>query len=251
MVPSRKGRHLFYTYYAEKLPLKGGKMKTSCCFIGHRKITDKELVFVAVKRTVQRLILEKGVKTFHFGSKSEFDDICHLVVSELQNKYPDIVRINYNCKSEYPVKPNEKADLQENLRRLLKKDIRLKDYESSKISNRTINAGKASYVERNQDMIDDSDYCVFFYTQEYGLTQDGTSSGTKLAYDYAVRKKKTILNIADTPLKEGGDNEHGEYERAKRDSIPPEHREIVLFDEAHQHFDTHHRHGEGYEEPQE
>ncbi len=224
----------------------------SCCFIGHRKIRDKESVFVAVKKTVEGLILEKGVKTFRFGSKSEFDDICHLAVTELKEKYPDIVRINYPCKSEYAVKPNEKADLQTRLSRLLKKDIRLKDYESSKISNRTINAGKASYVERNQDMMDDSDYCVFFYMQEYELPKGGKSSGqsgTKLAYDYALRKKKTVVNIADAPSKEGRDNEHGEYERAEGDSIPTKHGEIVLFDEVHKQLDAYHGYGEGYEEP--
>ncbi len=177
-------------------------METSaCCFIGHRKVQDKELVFLAVKKTVERLIIENGVRTFHFGSKSEFDDLCHLAVTELQSKYPDIVRVNYNRKSEYVVKPNEKADLQESWSRLLKKDIRLKDFEKSKMSDRLINAGKASYVERNEDMINDSEYCIFYYKEEYTpepnpYYKSSGKSGTKLAYDYAVRKKKNIINIA-------------------------------------------------------
>ncbi len=176
---------------------------SACAFIGHRKIQDKEGVFLAVKQTVERLIVEKGVKTFHFGSRSEFDDICHLAVTEIQSQYPDLVRINYNRKSEYVVKPSEKIDLQERWSRLLKKDIRLKDYEGSKTSSRLLNAGKASYVERNEDMINDSEYCVFFYIEGYKpepnpAYKSSGKSGTKLAYEYALRKKKTIINIADT-----------------------------------------------------
>ena len=62
-------------------------------------------------------------------------------------------------------------------------------------------AGKASYVERNREMIDDSDFCVFFYIEEYKPEHDphrktSGKSGTKMAYDYAVRKKKPIINVA-------------------------------------------------------
>lgn len=92
-MPSRKGRHLiFYVFlvpldYVLRLFFIGGKMKTSaCCFIGHRKAQDKELVFLAVKKTVERLIVENGIRTFHFGRKSEFDDLCHLAVTEIQSK---------------------------------------------------------------------------------------------------------------------------------------------------------------------
>ncbi len=178
-------------------------METSaCCFIGHRKIQDKELVFSAVKKTVEGLILKKGVTVFHFGSKSEFDDICHLAVTQLQSKYSHILRINYNRKSEYAVKPSEKARLQKSWVRVVKKEVRLKDYEGSKRSDRLINAGKASYVERNEDMINDSDYCVFYYKEGYAPPlssryKSSSKSGTRLAYDYAVRKKKAIINIAD------------------------------------------------------
>ena len=67
--------------------------------------------------------------------------------------------------------------------------------------------GKATYVERNQIMIDLSDYCIFYYDENYRperrersrkyFTHNLTSaqSGTELAYRYAVRKKKTIINV--------------------------------------------------------
>ncbi len=155
---------------------------------------------MSVKQLIENLISEKGVRVFHFGSKSEFDDICHRVVTELQSVYPDIVRVNYHRKSEYVVKKDEKAKLEKSWSRLLKKDITLKDFDQAKSSERVQKAGKASYLERNREMIDDSDFCVFFYIKEYkpqSNPNDTSSgkSGTKRAYDYAVRKKKTIYNI--------------------------------------------------------
>ncbi len=172
----------------------------TCCFIGHRKIENRELVFERVKEVVGKLIVENDIRTFHFGSRSEFDDICHAVVTDLQKIYPDIIRVNYNCKSGYVVKKDERERLEKGWSRLLKEEVKLKDYERGKISDRVYSAGKASYVERNEEMIDDSKYCVFFYREGYKPTpnnprQSSKTSGTKLAYDYAVRKKKIIVNI--------------------------------------------------------
>ena len=66
-------------------------------------------------------------------------------------------------------------------------------------------AGRASYVERNQAMINDSDICVFYYDENYKPQERKYSkhcvftyqpkSGTALAYKYAQQKKKEIINI--------------------------------------------------------
>ena len=67
------------------------------------------------------------------------------------------------------------------------------------------NAGRASYVERNQEMINQSDYCVVHYDENYlppkrrnsrrDLFEYQPKSGTAVAYDYAVKKKKEIINV--------------------------------------------------------
>ena len=53
-------------------------------------------------------------------------------------------------------------------------------------------------------MIDRSDYCVFYYNPNYLPNMRKVSkqslyyqpkSGTKLAYDYAVKKGKSIMNL--------------------------------------------------------
>ena len=66
------------------------------------------------------------------------------------------------------------------------------------------NAGRASYVERNQEMINKSDFYIVYYDENYAppkrknsrrdLTDYQPRSGTKIAYDYAVKKKKKIIN---------------------------------------------------------
>ncbi len=182
--------------------------KMACCFIGHRKIENKARVFKKAKEIIERLIVEKKVKTFYFGSKSEFDDICHAAVTELQSVYPDIVRINYRCKSEYVVKKEERKGLELGLSEILKKQVILKDFEGEKISDRVLSAGKASYIERNEEMIEDSEYCIFFYHENYTPTQGerkglSKKSGTRLAYAYAQRKQKIIINIAKEEEKNG------------------------------------------------
>ena len=55
----------------------------SCSFFGHRDTEQKEELKKKIRVTVQQLIIEEGVDTFLFGSRSKFDDLCHIVVIEL------------------------------------------------------------------------------------------------------------------------------------------------------------------------
>lgn len=69
----------------------------------------------------------------------------------------------YTCRSEYAVKKEEKEERERIAREVTKRDIKYKDYDGAMMSDRLWLAGKASYVERNQDVINASDYCVFYY----------------------------------------------------------------------------------------
>ncbi|MEF9840764.1 MAG: biotin operon repressor, partial [Lachnospiraceae bacterium] len=42
---------------------------------------------------IESLIVNHNVDTFLFGSRSEFDSLCHSLVTELKEKYPHIKRI--------------------------------------------------------------------------------------------------------------------------------------------------------------
>ena len=54
-----------------------------CSFFGHRKIDITEELKQKVKEVIEDLIVNHNVLTFLFGSRSDFDYLCHLVVTEL------------------------------------------------------------------------------------------------------------------------------------------------------------------------
>ena len=185
-------------------------MERVCSFFGHRKIKYSEDLKKKVETIIEDMIKRYGVTTFLFGSRSEFDDLCHHIVTELQKNNPQIKRIMYTCRSEYAVKKEEKEEKEKSWSELLHREVKLKDYDGGMMSDRLWTAGKASYVERNQDMINASDYCIFYYNPYYQPPRRKYSkrsvgdyqpkSGTQLALDYAYQKKRggkvlTIINV--------------------------------------------------------
>lgn len=165
-------------------------MKT-CSFFGHRNTVATPELCKKLRQTIIRLIEEKGVKRFLFGSASRFDELCLKTVTELQKDYPEIKRIY--VRSQYPY-------IEERYKEYL-----LESYDDTLMPSRVENAGKASYVERNREMINESDFCVFYYDEEYkpplrkqaerSLTSYQPKSGTRLAYQYAKQKKKERINL--------------------------------------------------------
>ena len=165
-----------------------------CSFFGHRKINITEELKEKVKSIIEDLILNHGVTSFLFGSRSEFDYLCHLLVTELKEKYPNIKRIAYTCKSESCILENEKEKWKRIFYNLHKEEVNILGYEEEFEHKTKFNAGRASYIERNQAMIDDSDCCVFYYNENY-TPPTKTNSGTKIAYKYALKKNKHIINL--------------------------------------------------------
>ncbi len=165
----------------------------TCCFFGHRKISEANSLEVKLYKIIENLISESNVDTFLFGSKSEFDCLCRKVVAELKEKHTHIKRIY--IRAEYP-------KISEDYEKYL-----LESCEETYFPQRAINAGKAVYVERNHEMIDNSDICIVYYKCGYlppkrknsrkELLLHQPKSGTDIAYKYAVRKKKTIINLAE------------------------------------------------------
>ena len=163
----------------------------TCCFVGHRKIEVTDELVNCLKEIVEDLIIDKRVNTFLFGSKSQFDKLCLQVVAEFKKKYPHIRRIY--VRAEFPY-------IDEDYTSYL-----LKSYDHTYYPKRLINAGKAVYVRRNYEMIDNSNYCIIYYDENYmpprrkncrlDLFDYQPKSETAVAYDYAVRKKKEIINV--------------------------------------------------------
>ena len=159
-------------------------------FFGHRKINETPELTERLESVIESLIKEKAVNIFYFGSKSEFDSLCLKVVTDLKEKYPHIKRIY--VRAEFPY-------IDDSYKKYL-----LESYEDTYYPEKMINAGRAAYVERNYEMIDNSSYCICYYDENYApqkrrnsrrdLTDYQPKSGTKLAYDYAVSRRLTVYN---------------------------------------------------------
>lgn len=151
-------------------------LEKTCCFFGHREIDETEELREWVKNTIENLIVEEGVDTFLFGSKSRFDSLCHELVTEAKSKYPHIKRIY--VRAEYP-------DISDEFRLYL-----LKEYEDTYYPESVAGANRVAYIKRNCEMIDRSRFCVVCYNKEY--SPKGKTSGTKTAFEYAKRKNRIV-----------------------------------------------------------
>lgn len=163
----------------------------TCCFVGHRKINETDKLKNKLYKVIEHLIVKNNVDTFLFGSKSDFNDLCYQTVTHLKKQYPHIKRIYVRANFQY-IDDEYKSYL-------------LQSYEDTYYPENMTGAGKAAYVERNREMIDNSNFCVVYYDESYAPPRRRNSksdlfdyqpkSGTKIAYDYAVKKGIEIINI--------------------------------------------------------
>lgn len=151
----------------------------TCCFFGHRTIDETEELKTKLTETIEKLITDENVDTFLFGSKSRFDSLCLELVSRLKEKYPHVKRIY--VRAEYP-------DITDDYKAYL-----LKSYEDTYYPEKLHGAGRAAYVERNYEMINQSQYCVVYYHEPN--TPATCKSGTKIALDYAAKLRRKIIRI--------------------------------------------------------
>lgn len=150
----------------------------SVCFIGHREIDKTENLIKKLRETIINLI-KTGESIFYFGSKSAFDDLALKIITEIKEECPHIKRVYVRSAFQYIDKFYE--------------DYLSNFYEETYFPLKLENAGKCSYVERNYEMIDKSTYCVFYYNVNF--VPINRVSGTKIAYDYAKKKCKKIINL--------------------------------------------------------
>lgn len=174
-----------------------------CCFIGHRRINYTQELQLKINSIIEDLIVNKNVGIFLFGSKSDFNNYCHRSVTMLKEKYKLITRVSYTCRNETCVLESEREKKEKIYSKFLNEELLCVEREFE--HNTKYSSGRAIYIERNFAMIDNSDYCVFYYDENYLPDMRKISkkcfecyqpkSGTALAYTYAQRKKKIIINI--------------------------------------------------------
>ena len=163
----------------------------TCCFFGHRNINETAFLKNRLYNVVEHLITDKNVNIFLFGSKSEFDKLCHKTVTSLKEKNPYIKRIYVWAEYKYI------DDIYKN--------YLLESYEDTYYPEHIENSGKSIYIERNCEMIDNSHFCVVYYDEYYlpemrinnckNSSKYQRKSGTKFAYEYATKKGLNIINL--------------------------------------------------------
>ena len=153
--------------------------KKSCSVFGHSKIEITENLKERLTLTFENLIAKENVKYFHFGGFGEFDDLCHSIITELKNEYPEIYRIF--CLSD----PRHQ--------RLSKRPKWLKDEDYEEITYLDLNFDYwyTRIYYRNCEIIDRSDFVVFYVNHT-------EKSGAYKTLQHAIKKKKQIINICDT-----------------------------------------------------
>ena len=153
--------------------------RNTCCFLGHRIIKETEKLKEKLIEIIEKLIVDENVDTFLFGSKSRFNTLCLELVTEIKEKHPNIKRVY--IRAEYPY-------ISEHYKNYL-----LRSYEDTYYPEKILNSGRAAYIERNYEMIDNSHYCVVYYDETNAPTT--RKSGTKIALDYAIKKCKKIIRV--------------------------------------------------------
>jgi uncharacterized phage-like protein YoqJ len=130
---------------------------------------------------IEKMIVNEKVDTSLFGSKSRFNDLCLLLVTKIKEKYPHIKRIY--VRAEYPY-INEQY-----------KNSLLKQYEDTYYPEKILNSGRFVYMKRNYEMIDNSQFCIVYYDEK--KLPFNRTSGTKIALDYAIKKRKQVITVSD------------------------------------------------------
>ncbi|MDE6614035.1 MAG: SLOG family protein [Clostridia bacterium] len=166
-------------------------------FIGHTRLgkrANTKLLEKKVEKAVEILITQYGADEFIFGSMIGFGDLCHIVVTQLKEKYPHIIR---TYRSQFVLSKKE-------VQRILNKH-----FEKCEIPSSDREMGKASHIKRNEKMIDDCDLLITFFDKDYeprfkyyeevSYSQKDNNTPpmgiTKIALNYAFKRDKKCINL--------------------------------------------------------
>lgn len=152
-----------------------------CSFFGHREIEITSELKTKLKAYIKDLINNKTVNCFYFGGFGNFDELCWQIVTDLKQTYPYIKRIF--CLSD---PRHQRADKRP-------KWIKDEDYEEFIYLNLKFDYWYSRIYYRNCEMIDQSDYVIFYVTNT-------ENSGAYKALRHAERMKKEFVNMGDSEI---------------------------------------------------
>lgn len=153
------------------------KNKT-CCFTGHREISEKELVEVRAKTKEEiTALIESGVICFVAGGATGFDTLAAEIVLEVKKLYPHVKLIL--------VLPCANQD-----RGWGEEDRAKYNYIKSKADEVKIlsqNYYRGCMHVRNRHMVDNSGYCICYQRKPTG--------GTAYTVNYAIKNNLHMIYV--------------------------------------------------------
>lgn len=146
-----------------------------CSCFGH---LDIEITEEIEKRTWVGIYsaLHFGVRTFLFGGRSTFDDLCYKIVSKIKKWWPVYNIQRVFC---FPLMKHLKNP---------PPWFQFKEYEAKICPLKKIDSWYRSLFFRNLAMIDESDLVLF-------CVEERENSGAYKTYQYALSRHKEIVNV--------------------------------------------------------
>ena len=153
-----------------------------CCFTGHRRIPDSEIIMLKQRldETIDRLI-DSGVRTFRAGGALGFDTLAALLVLVRKEKRTENIRLEL-C-----------LPCRDQTKNWAPKDVEIYNFILSRADSVTFLHDKYTsdcMLERNRFMVDGSDLCVAYCT-----SPKSSRGGTAYTVRYAVSKNVPVINI--------------------------------------------------------
>ena len=152
-----------------------GTEKVCSCF-GHFTVEITDELKASTSKEIDKAI-DRGIRIFLFGGRSDFDDLVYDIVSEIKSQISQLNLKRIFC---FP------------LDKQLRKPpnwFQRKEYEGYECPAKDFDWWYTSIYYRNCAMIDQSDF-VLFYAEER------ENSGAYKTYKYAVHAHKKIVNLA-------------------------------------------------------
>ncbi len=140
-----------------------------CFFIGHRNAPES--IYPNIISTIEKLIVENGVKEFVVGKYGMFDSMVIRALQQLKTKYPNIVLLlltPYHPSVKSVVKPNNFDEI------YYPEGMESVPY-------------KAAIIEANKKVISSSEFVIAYFKH--------SSSNTVKFIDYAKSKDVKIYFI--------------------------------------------------------
>ncbi len=150
----------------------GAFMNNTCCFFGHREVFES--IGNRLYEKICELIENKNVTTFIVGDHGDFDKLCSSMVRKAKQNHNDIKLIL--------IRPYFSNELNTN------KDYYAELYDDIIIPDELAGVYyKSAITKRNEWMIENSRFGIFYVKREYG--------GAYKALNYARKLNLEIFNL--------------------------------------------------------